>query len=49
MKISDPDVVTVPDRGDGMMLVVVDTDDRLHGWTAPQRKARPRPRRPCPR
>ena len=31
MKITDVEVLTVPDRGDSMMLVVVDTDDGVHG------------------
>src|SRR3954447_13113109 len=31
MKITDLEVLTVPDRGDSMMLVVVDTDDGVHG------------------
>jgi galactonate dehydratase len=31
MKITDVDVLTIPDRGDSMMLVVVDTDAGIHG------------------
>jgi L-alanine-DL-glutamate epimerase-like enolase superfamily enzyme len=31
MKITDVEVLTVPDRGDSMMLVAVDTDEGLHG------------------
>src|SRR5436305_12383832 len=31
MKITDLEVLTVPDRGDSMMLVAVDTDDGIHG------------------
>jgi galactonate dehydratase len=31
MKITDVEVLTVPDRGDSMMLVVVDTDEGIHG------------------
>jgi L-alanine-DL-glutamate epimerase-like enolase superfamily enzyme len=31
MRITDVEVLTVPDRGDSMMLVVVDTDEGVHG------------------
>jgi L-alanine-DL-glutamate epimerase-like enolase superfamily enzyme len=31
MRITDLEVLTVPDRGDSMMLVVVDTDEGIHG------------------
>jgi L-alanine-DL-glutamate epimerase-like enolase superfamily enzyme len=31
MKITDLEVLTVPDRGDSMMLVAVDTDEGIHG------------------
>jgi len=31
MRITEVEVLTVPDRGDAMMLVVVDTDEGLHG------------------
>ena len=31
MRIADLEVLTVPDRGDSMMLVVVDTDEGVHG------------------
>ncbi len=31
MRITGVEVVTIPDRGDSMMLVVVDTDEGLHG------------------
>jgi len=31
VRITDVEVLTVPDRGDSMMLVVVDTDEGVHG------------------
>ncbi len=31
MRITGLEVFTVPDRGDSMTLVVVDTDDGIHG------------------